>query len=59
MKFGKLLLRSISLSVHAWSSKWLDYKLLKKMLNAIVDEQIERPPQATPSTAGALAEGLG
>jgi hypothetical protein len=38
MKFGKNLLRVIELSDAEWGPYWMDYKLLKKKINEIVEE---------------------
>lgn len=35
----KLLLRTVALSVPSWSSKWLDYKQLKKLLGLTLENK--------------------
>jgi hypothetical protein len=39
MKFGKKLTSAEGLSPDAWHGTWLNYKKLKKVISAIVDEQ--------------------
>ena len=39
MKFGKKIIQASKLSPAQWQQEWLNYKSLKKMINAIVDEQ--------------------
>jgi hypothetical protein len=50
MKFGKKLLSAEDVSPDAWHGKWLDYKKLKKLIGAIVDEQ--KQDQVEPGTVG-------
>jgi hypothetical protein len=49
MKFGKLLLRSVSLTMVAWREKWMDYKRMKTLLYAASDAvaALQRPAVAT------------
>jgi SPX domain protein involved in polyphosphate accumulation len=48
MKFGKKLLSAEDVSPDAWHGKWLDYKKLKKLIGAIVDEQKGKKAQREP-----------
>lgn len=59
MKFGKLLVRAVSLALPTWSDKWVDYKLLKSLLYSIVEGAA--PPSdgaAPPESSAAVAAAL-
>lgn len=47
MKFGKDLLRSVAVSNPEWAPFWMNYKILKKKIKAIVDESRKKTTESS------------